>query len=604
MKKPVYTFVLFAVVFVYLVLRAIYVPLLHDEIATFFRFVHVGKFIPYYCEWSTNNHFLNSLLTYLSYKLLGDSAFAQRLPNLLFIPVFFCFVYKISLEIKSVLLRFIFILLLLSFHNFIDFFSLSRGYGISLALLAGGIYYTMKALRDNYSLDYFKAIILSLLSVSAILIMVNSFIIIIGILLINALVKNQGTIRIWWKQVTILVMLGIGPVIFVVIYLMDMNNVGRLDYGGMEGFWQVSVMNLTDLLVGTYSAYLNVLVAGLFGLILLLFIFFTFRNKKIELTSLILKPRWIFFYLLTGNIIGFVLENKLFGILYPEERTSIQFILFFLGALIFFLDEIPEQFKKYRYIPIIPFILLPVHFILSLNLSFSKVDTHNFNIPDSFYETVKSYQKPGDFPPTVQAYQLRIMRWNYHNFTKKGEQSVIHFSGYPSLDGDFQIVQVDEFPAWTDYYEILDTEKLSGAVLMKRKHFLKKIPLAKMDTISTPVVSDEFIGLGKGSVDTLGGTSLYFGFRMCIVSDARPFHAWIVVEVLDDQNNIVRYEYLPFDWYRTRWTQGDEPFVNGLLVQGIPQNSSIYRAYIWNIYNATFRINESNLEIFKLERDY
>ena len=69
-------------IFIYLIIRSIYVPLIHDEAATFFHYIQSSSFIPFHSLNDANNHFLNSLLTYISYTLFGDSEFALRLPNL------------------------------------------------------------------------------------------------------------------------------------------------------------------------------------------------------------------------------------------------------------------------------------------------------------------------------------------------------------------------------------------------------------------------------------------------------------------------------------------------------------------------------------------
>ncbi len=285
MKKPVYLYILFSLLFVYLVLRAIYVPLLHDEISTFFRFVHVGKFIPYYSEWTTNNHFLNSLFTFFSYKLFGTSPIAQRLPNLLFIPVFFWFLFKLSLEIRSTMLRWAFILIILSFHNFIDFFSFSRGYGMSITMLSGAILFAMNALKFNRTSDYIYSLLFMLISVSAILIMINSYIIIIGLLALNTIYHNHNSVKKMLRHLLILISLGVIPVILVVEYLFDLNQVGRLDYGGMEGFWEVSVKNLTNLLVGSFSGYLNAFIVVLFSLMFFLYFYLLRINNGNKLFS-------------------------------------------------------------------------------------------------------------------------------------------------------------------------------------------------------------------------------------------------------------------------------------------------------------------------------
>lgn len=64
-------FILFILLWAYLWLRAIYVPLVHDEIATFYHYIQTGRFLPYLSHWDANNHFLNSALTWLSYSSSG-----------------------------------------------------------------------------------------------------------------------------------------------------------------------------------------------------------------------------------------------------------------------------------------------------------------------------------------------------------------------------------------------------------------------------------------------------------------------------------------------------------------------------------------------------
>lgn len=588
----------------YLTLRAIHVPLLHDEIATFFRFVYLGKFIPYHCEWSTNNHFLNSLLTYISYHLLGSSSIAQRFPNLLFIPVFFFFIYKISQELKSQKLGLVFIILMLSFHNFIDFFSFSRGYGIALSLIAGSTWFTLLALKTNKTKHVVIALVCMLISTSAILIMVNSYIILIAILFLHNLYVNRQKARILVSRIILLFFLGLIPVILVAKYLFDMEEVGRLDYGGMEGFWEVSVKNLTSLLVGTWSNWLNILVILFLVLMTVSFINLLFNRREESILKKILNPKLLFFYFLMGNFIGFFLEHHLFGILYPEERTSIQFVFFFFGSMVFLTDQLNNKFKRFQILPFLPFVLLPVHFVYSMNLDYSKIDSFNFNIPERFYDTVQTRQVQGDFPPTVQGYQLRVQKWNWYNFTKKGEQSLIHYNSYPALDGDFQIVMPQEFNLWEQYYHQIDTEEKTGAVLLERKNKLQRTVIYFDNTLNLEGSAREYHRIAEGTIDSLVGSSLYFGFKFRLVSPEKPFHARLVVEIRDENDQVVRYEYIPFDWFRREWLKDGKPFINGTLIHDLPSGSKKYYVYLWNIYKKPFTVRESEFSIFKLDRDY
>jgi hypothetical protein len=72
-----------ALIGVYIMVRAALVPITYDEAATFFHYVHHGKFLPGDAHWDANNHILNSALTIVSNRFFGDGEFALRLPNVL-----------------------------------------------------------------------------------------------------------------------------------------------------------------------------------------------------------------------------------------------------------------------------------------------------------------------------------------------------------------------------------------------------------------------------------------------------------------------------------------------------------------------------------------
>ena len=78
-------------IWIYLWLRAFFIPITYDEAATFYHYIHFGRFLPFIAHWDANNHFLNSALSIISYRLLGSSELALRLPNLIFAPLFFYF---------------------------------------------------------------------------------------------------------------------------------------------------------------------------------------------------------------------------------------------------------------------------------------------------------------------------------------------------------------------------------------------------------------------------------------------------------------------------------------------------------------------------------
>jgi hypothetical protein len=296
-------------------------------------------------------------------------------------------------------------------------------------------------------------------------------------------------------------------------------------------------------------------------------------------------------------------EHFLFGVLYPDARAVIYMIIFFTGSLVFLLDEAPWPGNTLKTALLLPFAILPVHFAGSVNLKNSITDEGNFRIPASFYDTIASRYVPGDYPPTIQGYQLRAMHWNFLNFNKKKELATIQYNSYPSMIADFQIVEPDAFPSWTDAYSVIAKAGDSPLVLLERKNKLKRELLLHKKT-ATPGITDElYIGLMEAAVDSLAGYPLHIGFRLNIATPARPIHTWVVAEVSNTEGETVRYEYVPLDWFRTGWDDPEKTFVNGILIETLPEGSKTLKVYLWNIYQDAFSLDAAETGLFRLRED-
>ena len=101
---------LFAIIWIYLWVRGIFVPLSHDEVATYFHYIHAGTLNPYDgAPWDANNHLLNSYLSYFCDRIFGNSEISLRLPSLLIAPIYFYYHFKIGEKLKHNLLRWIYV---------------------------------------------------------------------------------------------------------------------------------------------------------------------------------------------------------------------------------------------------------------------------------------------------------------------------------------------------------------------------------------------------------------------------------------------------------------------------------------------------------------
>lgn len=590
---------------VYLWLKAAIMPMAHDEIATFFYFVQPGRFLPFLSKWEANNHILNSALTTLFYQLFGAGYLALRLANLLFFPLFAWYVFRFSEEIKSPVIRWTFILGLLCAHHFIEFFSISRGYGMSMALMTGALWHLFRTLRCNETRDYFLGLLLISLSLAANLSLMNMAILTTGIygyhMLLNFKTSQWNTNLL---RSVLIAALGVIPVVFFALYSFAMKERGLLYYGTPEGFIKVSVDTIIYLLTGSRSLILRYYILGMFVLSSGIVIYF-FRKDKKDIR--LIHPGNFFFILLTANVLASILLQLLLHVNYPEDRVALYFYPLFVGAAVFLFDRITPWFSRYwKWVPIhllAPFLLLPIHMLWGLNLKYT-FNYKNDYMPEEFYLKVKDAHTPGELPATVGGYRTRHFAWSMHDFRHGGTESPIHFANYPSLLADYQVVNMEDHPEFLKYYDIMAREEVNGRCLLKRKQFLERVPQLIADSLSTGgEISGEFFNLYSGQADSLRGKSLYISANLTVASPAKPFSAWLVFNVRDEAKNDLRYEFIPLDWLRASWDGSPSNFMNGTLLHDLPETSDRLLVYLWNINKVPFSVEEGELRVNMLKTE-
>ena len=138
---------------VWVLYRAVHLSFTHDESSSylFFHDKSIGDlFTNFSCWQSANNHILNTVLFKLSIKLFGLSDFAMRIPNVLAFFGSFYFAYKISDKHLSNPFSTLALFTVLFLNPYvIDFYSLCRGYGLSMFFQLFSIYFLLNYLKWN-----------------------------------------------------------------------------------------------------------------------------------------------------------------------------------------------------------------------------------------------------------------------------------------------------------------------------------------------------------------------------------------------------------------------------------------------------------------------
>jgi hypothetical protein len=583
----------------YLCIRAISIPLVNDEVLTFFYYINPGNFLPFLAHWDANNHFLNSFLSWISFKTFGNSEFTLRLPNLLFALVYFYFIYRIGSLIKHPFLKWSFLFILPAAHYYLEFFALCRGYGMSIALITAGVWFLFKYFKNNRKIDLVIHLFFLVLAISSNLNLIISFIAIIGLLFLNLFLQRSSVIEKILRSLLV-ISLGILPVLFFVKYLFVSKTKGLLYTGGSSGFLHDTLKGVTDLLLGNSSTFIIAAIV-LFSMITIVY---GVNTYKLSLRETLQRPSTLFFILIIANVSASLFLNQFLGMNFTPGRAALFYFLFFTGYLFFVLDDFLKK-KKYPFMIglCLPLFIFPINFFIKMNTSY--VDYwKNEQIPMHFYKTAHQFSSDSlqNFPPLISCTQTMKMCWNYCNYTNNGNFSMISCDDFPSKYADFIIAAEIDLPDLSANYDSIDFYDVSKIYLLKRKTQLIHQKIYERTGINTTgIISDEFFNIWQGKADSLVGKSIYCKFDFNLLSSDKPFDAQLVVTVQDSSNNNLKYESLDLSWLRRQWNGKPHNFVNSIFIHDIPRGSSIIKIYIWNIKKAPFSISDGSCYIYNLK---
>jgi hypothetical protein len=136
---------------VFVTARAVRVPFTYDEAASYVRYIDTTvpsvfdtNLLSIFNFEVATNHFLNTALTKCSYLIGGANESVLRLANLLGYALYLGCAGLILRRLSNPLIALGAFLLLNLNPYLLDFFALSRGYGLSLGLLMGSLFFVLR----------------------------------------------------------------------------------------------------------------------------------------------------------------------------------------------------------------------------------------------------------------------------------------------------------------------------------------------------------------------------------------------------------------------------------------------------------------------------
>lgn len=585
--------VLFLFALIFIVVRAIFIPLYVDEIATYTLYVKNGYFSPFNEFEKANNHLVNTFLTYISYSLFGNSPFSLRLFNVIaFIP-FGIYIYKFGLFFNNRLVKWAFYLAFLFSINILAYFSLSRGYGLSFAFLVMSIYYTYQVILRNRVWDVILSVITLVVALYS-----NFSLLLFGfitglVLLVTVIVKKDYFLN---KQnltkVLLSVLIYISSILIALIILFHFKENGILWWGHLNGFWEDTVYTLIQNIFLTNDKWFVVQ-----GLIIISSVFILIM----ALRKSIFSANNLFFYFLFLNVIGIILMAKLFDVNYPYQRTGTHLYLFFIGTLCFAIDRINA--KKLLPFVLIPLFLIPVHFIVDFNTN-HVVHWEEDNLPDNFFEKVKEIEssKKQDYIPSIYIEGTTIACWDYNYYNDYQEYMPLSFFKRDTVKWlyDYVIDREENVKKFGHLYEKIESQETSQMALYKRKSILERELITENEITEFQGIDKEFYELVNYRIDSVRSSSINVEVIAGIEYHKRPFNSKLVVTA---ENSITqeKYDYKIVNLFiKDDWVEY-EPLKSSIFMNNIPLGENInVKAFIWNLNKVTYNVHSSNVKVFNV----
>lgn len=580
---------------VYLVLRAVYTPVLHDEIATFFYFIQTKDFLPPGAHWDANNHLLNSFLGNVSFQLFGDAPWALRLPNVLLYPVFLMYSWKITNRIHNTTWKWSIFLALACTTYVFEYFALCRGYGMSLGFLMASLYFVVQSIDLGSKKRLYLAIGLLFLAVAANLTLIYIYLMIALISVVimwfmpakNLFIKKIGT-----ASFGVISLLLISPLLY---FTFELKARGALYYGG-DSFIDYTIKPLLKLILGSDS---SISVIGSFVVFSALVIIFT-AKLSYDFCKKIVDSNHLFIILLVGSVAAILLSHILLGVNYPEDRTAMYLVPLYLLALGFGINQLKWKHTGFLALPLLFF---PVKFISEIGVDQARFAMEERNV-QSYFDYIHHITENQDFKPAIGGYATQSFCWYYMNYRAGGAQNAMLYSEHPDTICDYQIVNhtVSLSRDFKSLYKKLNKESVHDLNLYKRVKPLNRVLISSIDSVTNWNHSnDEFFNLLEMiSQEDWASKSILVEIEGIIHAPNKPFYATLSVSQKDADWNELGQERVVLSWLRYDWSDDTKVFHQSIVLPNISEHSAHIQVFLWNIKSQPFLVKDCKIKIYLL----
>lgn len=455
--------------------EAMVLPLTHDEGNTIYCSTTSVWDIISYKDPVPNNHILNTLLIKIDQFVFGESLFAARLHNVLsFIPYFIFTVAMAKKLFESPWIQSLFIFSLVLQPFILDFFSITRGYGLSLSFMMISLYYYVQRLSDGNLQDLTWSLIWAAIGVYANFTLLNYFIPLSGLLIYDVILRRHPSNKEnLYKSIFYIISTFVALIAVIAVPVYKMVSTKQFVFWGTKGFFEDTVKNLiVSLRSGVdYFSLSNEWIYGI-GICIVIttliaanIINWRQRNDNLLLSMTLLLLTVVFYN---------QLQFYIFDVPFLNARTALFFVP--LVALPFALS-LQVFFAKYKTWPMVLVLLLLTfqvqHFIrgYSVHSNFEwYYDQNTYQVLDEIKSMVEKGQAPK--PVKINCYWIFYPSMSYHVANGYADYIQIAPWGVKIKDDSesvFYYTESGEKDQVADRFDIIKDYGYGGRFLMRAK---------------------------------------------------------------------------------------------------------------------------------------
>jgi len=471
-----YTFILlYALVFVFIGYKVFHIPITHDEVATtvFYSKFNAWEIMLFPDPWP-NNHILNTLLTKGFLFLFGSEQWVVRMPNLLSFILYGFAAYRILKNVLTKESSFFIAGALLFIANpyLLDFFGLSRGYGMSAALCTLSVSYLISGFKGAINKHIWWAFVLSILASYAnftLLVFWAATTLLVAFYFLSTYRDKKTSLLKPWL-ILLAVCLGYLALIASPVYKMQSTN--QFEFWTSSGFVADTLLPLVKLSLYDSKVFMafNLIAGIVIGILVVnsLFVLITFKRAKFKINTLS-QPLFVAtsVILLTAGINMlqcWILDTpNLYG------RTALFFYPLFIVALISSHEMFTSLKARKIKVGFSILLILVCVFQLLKTIKLDSVKEWRYDA-DTFKVLDYLEENRGDRNVTLET------NWQFHPSFLFYEQTDkvpwLELKAYsksvvPETDAEYYYIFEEDFPALESEFE--PVAKFENHWLLKRK---------------------------------------------------------------------------------------------------------------------------------------